>query len=79
MYIGSSNINTEYIMNGKPLQNTEIEKDLGVVISNDLKSTKQCIEIAVHRIKIFNEPESKFGSSAIEAIFLPVLVAIGAI
>jgi ribonuclease P/MRP protein subunit RPP40 len=45
MHIGSSNPNSVYSMEGLPLQVTEAEKDLGVIISSDLKATKQCIEV----------------------------------
>jgi ribonuclease P/MRP protein subunit RPP40 len=45
MHIGSSNPKPVYTMHGLPLEVTEVEKDLGVLISSDLKSTKQCIEV----------------------------------
>ena len=43
MHTGNRNQNYNYTMLGKTLVEVSEEKDLGVVISNDLKSTKQSI------------------------------------
>ena len=43
MHIGHSNQNAEYSLAGRDVQNVDQEKDLGVIISNDLKFSKQCI------------------------------------
>ena len=45
MHLGNGNPRDEYKINGEPLQVVESEKDLGVVISSDMKTTKHCIEI----------------------------------
>ncbi len=42
MHIGISNDNVEYLINGVKLSATNTEKDLGVMISDDLKPSKQC-------------------------------------
>ena len=42
MHIGSQNSNHTYIMNGRPLQAMQEEKDLGVTISSDLKHANHC-------------------------------------
>ena len=45
LHIGNRNVQANYTMNGKQLAKVEQEKDLGVVISNDLKPSKQCSEV----------------------------------
>ena len=42
MHIGASNKKATYEVDGKPLEIVTEEKDLGVIISNDLKVSKQC-------------------------------------
>jgi len=41
---GPGNTNKDYYMNmnSKKLENTSMEKDLGVIITSDLKSSQQC-------------------------------------
>ena len=48
MHIGKNNLKADYILNGKPLKKTEVEKDLGVLVSNDLKPSKHVAEVAAH-------------------------------
>ena len=45
LHIGNRNVQANYTMNGKQLVKVEQEKDLGVVISSDLKPSKQCSEV----------------------------------
>ncbi len=45
MHIGINNNNVEYLMNGVELTVTNTEKNLGVMISNDLKHSKQCSQV----------------------------------
>ena len=45
MHIGSYNIDANYLMNGHQLSNVDEEKDLGIVISSNLKPSKHCSEI----------------------------------
>ena len=51
LHIGNRNVQANYTMNGKQLAKVEQEKDLGVVISSDLKPSKQCSEV----VKTANE------------------------
>ena len=44
MHIGHKNKNEKYEILGKEIESVQQEKDLGVVITNDLKSSNQCIE-----------------------------------
>jgi len=43
MHIGKNNMEYKYTMNGMELKSTKTEKDLGVVMSSDLKSTDHCL------------------------------------
>ena len=42
MHCGSANPKTEYKMMGQKLQTTEVERDLGVAITSDLKPSTHC-------------------------------------
>ncbi len=45
MYVDMNNDNVKYLMNGVELYVTNTEKDLGVMISDDLKSSKHCSKV----------------------------------
>ncbi len=45
MHIGINNDKVEYLMNGVELSVTNTEKDLGVMISDDLKPSNQCTKV----------------------------------
>ena len=45
LHIGNRNVQADYTMNGIQLAKVKQEKDLGVVISDDLKPSKQCSEV----------------------------------
>ena len=45
MHIGHANPSANYTLLGSAVSSTELEKDLGVLISSDLKFSKQCIEV----------------------------------
>ena len=45
MHIGPANPRTNYSLLGRDITSTDLEKDLGVLISSDLKFSKQCIEV----------------------------------
>ena len=44
MHIGNSNKNFKYYMDSKELEMVQEEKDLGVLITNDLKASSQCVQ-----------------------------------
>ena len=44
MHIGKSNKNFKYYMNNKELEMVQEEKDLGVLITADLKASSQCVQ-----------------------------------
>ena len=43
LHVGHNNVHHGYSMNGEVLQSVTEETDLGVIISNDLKPSKQCV------------------------------------
>ena len=43
LHVGHNNVHRGYSMNGEVLQSVTEEKDLGVIISNDLKPSQQCV------------------------------------
>ncbi len=45
MHIGINNDNVEYLMNIVKLSVTNTEKDLGVMIFNDLKTSNRCSKV----------------------------------
>ena len=45
MHIGHANQNADYSLMNHDIVSTDLEKDLGVLISSDLKFSKQCIEV----------------------------------
>ncbi len=53
MHIGINNDNVEHLMNGVELSVTNAEKDLGVMISDDLKPNNQCSKVVKTGNKLF--------------------------
>ena len=45
LHIGSNNDHVQYSMNGQQLSTVSKEKDLGIIISNDLKPSQHCSEV----------------------------------
>ncbi|MCP4268390.1 MAG: hypothetical protein GY777_22910, partial [Candidatus Brocadiaceae bacterium] len=52
LHIGNKNQHAQNLMNGIPLKSVDKEKDLGVIISNDLKPSLQCGEAVKKANKI---------------------------
>jgi hypothetical protein len=46
MHVGRNNPKAEYVMNGVRLGKTETERDVGVLVSNDMKQADQCKKAA---------------------------------
>ena len=44
LHIGHNNINYQYTIDNRPMKVVFEEKDLGVIVTSDLKSHKQCVE-----------------------------------
>ena len=44
MHVGRTNQTFKYTMEGQTLDVVDSEKDLGIMISSDLKSSNQCIQ-----------------------------------
>ncbi len=45
MHVGINNDNVKYLMNGVELSVTNTETDLGVMTSDDLKTSNQCSKV----------------------------------
>ena len=60
MHIGYKNQNAQYSLLGKKIESTNQEKDLGVLISNDLKFSKQCIEVEKKAQKLLGYIKRQF-------------------
>ena len=43
LHIGHNNVYCDYSMNGEILQSVTEETDLGIIVSNDLQPSKQCV------------------------------------
>ena len=61
MHTGHRNPHAQYDLLGGRLESTETEKDLGVVISSDLKFSKQCIEAEKKAQRILGYIKRQFG------------------
>ena len=46
MHIGTSNQEIQYTMGGTVLESTDTERDIGVLVTNSMKPTKQCQKAA---------------------------------
>ena len=60
MHIGHKNINAKYELLGKEIESCQQEKDLGVIITNDLKPSRQCIEAEKKAQKILGYIKRQF-------------------
>ncbi len=49
MHIGNAKINTDYTMRDIQIETIDMQKDLGILFSSDLKITKYCIEVLKRR------------------------------
>ena len=55
LHIGRKNEKNVYQMNGQPLVSTECEKDVGVIISDNLKPDRQCDEAVRRATAVLNQ------------------------
>ena len=60
MHIGQANSKSDYSLQGKAMVVTDLEKDLGVLISSDLKFSKQCIEVEKKAQKLLGYIKRQF-------------------
>ncbi len=68
MHFGKSNKGYEYEMDGKKLRSTTVERDLGILISNDSKQTEQCLKAANSANKILGMIKRNIKSRSKEVI-----------
>ena len=55
MHLGRLNTKQNYHINGVSLQSSESEKDIGVIISNNLKPSEQCSKAALTANRILGQ------------------------
>ena len=68
MRIGHKNKNEKYELLGKEIESVQQEKDLGVIITNDLKSSNQCIEAVKKAQKLLGYIKRQFRTRNRETI-----------
>ena len=68
MHIGYKNVNAKYELLGKEIESCQQEKDLGVIITSDLKPSKQCIEAEKKAQKILGYIKRQFKTRKKETI-----------
>ena len=68
MFVGKKNSKKAYEMFGKPLLETEKEKDLGIVINNDMKVSSQCMAAYNKANRILGLISRNFSYKTIEII-----------
>ena len=68
MHIGNKNVNSKYELLGKEIESCQQEKDLGVIITSDLKPSKQCIEAEKKAQKILGYIKRQFKTRKKETI-----------
>ena len=68
MHIGHKNKNEKYELLGKEIESVQQEKYLGVVITNDLKSSNQCIEAVKKAQKLLGYIKRQFRTRNKETI-----------
>lgn len=66
MHIGSNNLQLQYFMSTTHLDSVDSEKDLGVVISSDLKVSNQCIKAYAKANKILGVINRTIESKSVE-------------
>ena len=62
MHIGYRNQNVQYSLLGRKIESTDQEKDLGVLVSSDLKFSKQCIEVEKKAQKLLGYIKRQFSN-----------------
>ena len=60
MHLGRHNNRAQYVMNGTMLETTSQERDVGVIVSSDLKPSSQCQEAARRANGVLNQISRAF-------------------
>ena len=60
MHVGKNNPRYEYTMRGVKLRVTEEERDIGVVITKNLKPSEQCSKAAGRATSVLNQLKRNF-------------------
>jgi hypothetical protein len=73
MHIGFKNPQASYTFMGAQLNSTDLEKDLGIYISSNLKVNKQCVEAEKKAMKILRYIKRQF-TYRTEEIVIPLFI-----
>ena len=75
MHLGNKNFNREYFMGGQRLNTVDSERDLGVVVSNDMKVALQCAKACATANRMLGVIKRTFSSRSRDVI-IPLYKAI---
>ena len=68
MHFGRKNLKSEYFLGGVRLQSVEHERDLGVIITDNMKAGSQCVKAAASGNKVLGLIKRVFASRSKEVI-----------
>ena len=68
LHISRGNLNELYNMDGRPLETVNEERDFGIIITKDLKCSKQCLNDAMAGNKILGMIKRTFTCKSDEII-----------
>ena len=68
MHFGNNNLHAVYTLGGKVLQVVDEEKDLGVIVQDDLKVSKQCAKAVTTANKILGMISRSFSNRSANVI-----------
>jgi len=69
MHLDLNNVKAKYEINGKYLEDVIEERDLGVIIQSDLKSSKQCLRAVSTANKVLGMINTTFSIRDKEVIY----------
>ena len=71
LHVGHANHDFQYTMNGKPITNTQVEKDLGVFVDSELKFRQQAASVVAKATRVLAVIHRSF--AVIDDVTLPLL------
>jgi len=74
MHMGYKNLQAEYVTDGSKFESVNEEKDLGVIISDDLKWEKPCSAAVSKANKILGMIKRSFSDKSKEIVILCIKV-----
>lgn len=68
MHVGFNNSRAHYVMDGEDLQPVTEELDLGVIVQDDLKCTKQCVKVVGNANRVLGMIRRTFGNMSVDVV-----------